>query len=80
MSLLVICQILRHFANTLIADDKYSLCNNELLYQPIQIQLSKKQKTFLNFFATFIRFPSIFEKPDTHSLFISEVRECKRRG
>ena len=46
MSLLVICEILGHFVNTLTADDKYSLCNTELLLQPIQMQLSKKEKIF----------------------------------
>ena len=41
MPLLVICEI---FVNTLTPDDKYSLRNSEPLLQPIQTQLSKKQK------------------------------------
>ena len=44
MPLLVICEILGHFVNTLTPDDKYSLRNSEPLLQPIQTQLSKKQK------------------------------------
>ena len=37
------------FVNTLTADDKYSLCNRKNLPQPIQLQLSKKNKFFLAF-------------------------------
>ena len=44
--LLVKCKILRQFVNTLTADDKYSLLNRDNLTQPIQMQLSQKQKTF----------------------------------
>ena len=40
---LVICKILRHFVNTLTADGKYFLLNNDNLTQPITMQLSKKQ-------------------------------------
>ena len=46
MSLLVICGITGLFANTLAADDKYFLRDSEILQQPIQMQLSKPQKTF----------------------------------
>ena len=49
MSLLVICEVLRLFVNTLSADDKYSLCNSEKLPQPIQMQSSKKHEYFLIF-------------------------------
>ena len=38
MSLLVICEILGLFVNTLTADDKYSLFNRENLPQRIQIE------------------------------------------
>ena len=48
MSLLVISEILGIKVNTLIADDKYSLCNSENLMKPIQMQLPKKQKCVLN--------------------------------
>ena len=46
MSLLVICEILGLFISTFTADDKYFLHNSENLPQPIQMQLSKKQKSF----------------------------------
>ena len=45
MSLLEICKML-----TLAADDKYSLLNRDNSFQPIQMQLSQKQKFFRNFF------------------------------
>ena len=38
MSLLVICEVLGLFVNTLTADDKYSLFNRENLPQRIQIE------------------------------------------
>ena len=50
-SLLVICKISRLFPNTLSADGKYSLLNRDNLTQPIQMQLSRKQKTFSEFFS-----------------------------
>ena len=43
MSLVVICESLGLFVNTLTADDKYFLCNRENLRQPVQMQLSQKQ-------------------------------------
>ena len=45
-SLIVICKFLRLFVDTLTADGKYSRFNRDNLRQPIQMQLSKKQKTF----------------------------------
>ena len=60
MSLLVIGQILGLFVNTLTPDDKYSLRNSEFLLQPIEMQLSKKQKTFSQFFANFLKITSNF--------------------
>ena len=41
------------FFYTLIADDKYSLPNKDKLLQLIQMQLSRKQKTFSQFFPPF---------------------------
>ena len=46
---LSISETLGVFVNTLTADDKYSLCNRKNLPQPIQLQLSKKNKFFLAF-------------------------------
>ena len=54
-SLLVIHKILRLFANTLIVDDKHCLLNRDNLTQPIQIQLSEKQKTFSEFFFSILK-------------------------
>ena len=53
--LLVICKISRLFPNTLSADGKYSLLNRDNLTQPIQMQLSRKQKTFSQFFSPFLK-------------------------
>ena len=50
MSLLVISETLRPFFNALTANDKSSLRNSQNLKQPIQTQLSKKQKPFPEFF------------------------------
>ena len=49
-SLLVIWKMLRLFFNTLSATDKYSLFSRDNLTQPIQMQLSQKQKAFSGFF------------------------------
>ena len=45
MSLLMICEISWQFVNIFTADDKYSLRNGEILEQPIQMHLSKKEIT-----------------------------------
>ena len=84
MSPLVIWEILELFVNTLTADDKYSLRNIENLWQPIQIQLSQRQKKFSQFFAAFLKLTSNFEQfekeDDPHSLCMLETKNCKRRG
>ena len=41
------------FVNTLTADDKQSILERDNLTQPIQIQLSNKQKTFSIFLVNF---------------------------
>ena len=51
-------KILSLFVNTLTADDKHYLLNRDNLTQPIQIQLSQKQKSFSQFFFAFLK--SIF--------------------
>ena len=55
MSPLVISEILGLFANILIANHKYSLCNRENKQQSIQMQLSKKQNTISEFFALLLK-------------------------
>ena len=57
-SLLIICEMLELFVTTLTADNKYCLHNNEYLPQPIQMKLSKEQKSFSQFFAKFPKFTS----------------------
>ena len=54
-SLLVIQKILRLFVNTLTVNDKHYLLSRNNLTQQIQIQLSEKQKTFLDFFFAFLK-------------------------
>ena len=49
-SLLVGQKILREFVNTLIVKDKDYLLNRDNLTQPIQMQLSQKEKAFFPFF------------------------------
>ena len=51
----MIYQILGLFVNTLTSDNKYSLCNSEVLQQPIQMQLSKKEMTFSQFYVPFLK-------------------------
>ena len=51
----MIHKILRLFFNTLTVDDKHFLLNRDNLTQPIQMQLSQKQKTFSEFFFAFLK-------------------------
>ena len=59
------------FINTLSVNGKYSLVNRDNLTQPIQMQLSRKQKTFSEFFSAFLESSLNFEhfqkKDDSHS-------------
>ena len=83
-SLLVICKIPRLFRNTLSGDGKYSLFNRDNLTQPIQMQVSRKQKTFSEFFSAFLKTSLKFEdfqkKDDSHSRGISEIAESEKQG
>ena len=54
-SLLLTCKILGLLYNTLAADEKYPVLNRENLTIPIQMQLSRKQKNFSEFFAAFLK-------------------------
>ena len=40
--------------NTLTADDKYFLLNRDNILQLLQMQLSRKQNTFSEFFSAFL--------------------------
>ena len=81
-SLLVICKISRLFPNTLSADGKYSLLNRHNLMEPIQMQLSRNQKTFSDFFASFLKsnlnFEHFFKKDDPHCWCISESTDPEK--
>ena len=56
-------------------DDKYYLLNRLILKQPIQMELSQKQKIFSGFFFPFLgpilNFQHLAKKDDHHSSWIS---------
>ena len=70
-SLLVIYKMVRLFVNTLAEDHKDYLLNRDNLTQPIQMQLSQKQKTFSQLFFVFskciLSFKHIGKTDHTHS-------------
>ena len=82
--LLVICKISSLFINTLSADGKYSVFNRDNLTQPIQMQLSRKEKTFSSFFFAYSRsnwnFEHFLKKNDAHSRCISEITDPEKPG
>ena len=51
--------------------------------QPIQMQLSRKQKTFCEFFSAFLKsslnFAHFQEKDDSNSRGISEIRDSEKQ-
>ena len=67
----MIHKILRPFVNTFAVNDKHYLLNRENLTQPIQMQLSEKQKTFSGYFFPFLKsllnFKHFRKKDDPHS-------------
>ena len=71
----MIHKILRLFVNTLTVNDKHYMLNRDNLTQPIQIQLSQKQKTFSKFFFAFLKsilnYKHLPEKGDPRSRCIS---------
>ena len=83
-SLLVICKISTLFINTLSVDGKYSLVNRDNLTQPVQMQLSRKQKIFSRFFPEYLKsslnFEQFLKKDDPHCWCISEIREPEKSG
>ena len=64
-------KILRLFVNTLTFDEKHYLLNRDNLTQPIQIELSQKQKTFFEFFfdllTSILNFKHFPKKDDPYS-------------
>ena len=63
--------MLRLFVNTLTVDEKHYLLNRDNLTEPIQMQLSQKQKTFSEFSFSFLKsilnFRHLPKKDDPHS-------------
>ena len=51
----MIQKILGLFVNTLTVDDKHYMLNRDNVTQPIQIELSQKQKTFSKFLLAFLK-------------------------
>ena len=80
--LLVICKISRLFPNTLSAHCKYSLLKRDNLTQPIQMQLSRKQKTFSDCSGAFLKsslnFAICQKKDDSHTWGISEITDSEK--
>ena len=59
--LLVVQKFLGLSVNTLTADEKYYILNRVNLRQPIQMQLSQKQKKFSGFVSAFMKSKLSFE-------------------
>ena len=82
-SLLVTGQMWRLFPNTLSAHGKYCLLNRDNLTQPIQIQLSREQKTFSEFFFAFLKsrlnFENFQKKDDSNSWGISKITKSEKQ-
>ena len=80
----MICKILRLFVTTLAADNKYSPLNRDTLKQPMQMELSQKQKSLSEFFLEFLKFLLIFENfrktDNSHSRCISAITDSEKRG
>ena len=67
----MIYKTLSLFVNTLTADDTHYLLNRNNLMEPIEMQVSQKQKTFSEFFLAFLKsmlkFKHFPKKDDPHS-------------
>ena len=67
------------FVKILTANDKNSLLNTDNLSQPIQMQLSQKQKTYSQFAFAFLKsilkFEHFQKKHDPHSSCVSEITD-----
>ena len=71
--IVIIIIIIIIIANTLPADEKYNFLNRHNLTIPIQIQLSRKQQTFSQFFSPPLKFSlklEYFEKKMTVRAFV----------
>ena len=67
----MIHKILRPFVNTLALNEKQYLLNTDILTEPIQIQLSQKQKilseVFFAFLKSILNFKHLPKQDDPHS-------------
>ena len=81
---LEICKISRLFPNTLSADGKYSLLDRDNLTQRSHMELSQKQKTFSEFFSSFLKSSLNLEhfqkKHGPHNWCISEITDSQKHG
>ena len=72
------------FVNILTANHKYSALNRDNFRQPIQMQLSQKQKTFCQFVSAFLKsilnFEHFQKKDHPQSRCISEITDSVKRG
>ena len=80
-SLLLTCKIMGLLVNTLATDEIYLVHHQDNLTLPIQIQFSKKKKTFSQFFAPFLKsrlnFQHFERKGDSHSICIFEILDSE---
>ena len=80
----MIQKILGLLVNTLTVDGKHSLLKRDNLKRLIQMQISKKQKVFFDFFSEFFKSRSSFahflKKDDPQNLYISELADRKGRA
>ena len=80
-SLLLTCKIRAPLVNTLAADEKYLALHRENLTKPIQMQLSKKQKTISEFFRAFLKsilnFKYFGSNDIRHCFCISEITDSE---
>ena len=78
---LINCQIFGLLVNTLATDEKYPVLNRQNLTILIQMELSKKQITSSQFFASFLKsklnFENFEKKDDPHSFCISEITDSE---
>ena len=72
------------FRNTLTANENYPVKDSENLSSRIQMELYLKPTIFSDFFVSFLEFTSnskhFGKKDDRHTYFISEIKECEKRG
>ena len=80
-SLLFTCQILGLLLNTLAPNEKYPVLNRDNLTIPIHVQLCEKEKTFSEFFSSFLKsrltFKYFEKKDDVDRFCISEITDSE---